>query len=225
MKTTVGPLPAAVYWRRRAVVLGVLFIVMIMFWSACSSSPAKRRSSANDTALAGSAQPETPTPTPALSTGAQIPIIGTAPPTTEPASTPPSATGSPGVPTCADTDLLLSAAPETATAQAGVYIKFTLNVKNVSGRPCARDLGPDHQELYLQTGTEKMWSSDVCNPAHGSERVLMAPDIVHSYNNTWNGLASDAGCAPNRAAPKPGKYQLIARLDTKLSAPVTVQLT
>jgi hypothetical protein len=160
----------------------------------------------------------------------QIPIIGGVPTVSASATasappTSPAVGGSLAPPTCADTDLLLSAAPETPTAQAGVYIKFTLNVKNVSGRPCTRDLGPDHQELYLQSGTEKIWSSDVCNAAHGSDVVLMAPDIVHSYNNTWNGLTSDTGCAPNRAAPKPAKYQLIARLDTKLSEPVTVQLT
>ena len=133
MKTTVGPLPAAVYWRRRAVVLGVLFVVAIMMWSACSSSPPARRSSADSTSLAGSAKPDRTT---SSSPTVQIPIIGTVAPTTAAASTPPTqpaASGSGTTPTCADTDLLLKAVPEMATAMAGVYIKFTLDVKNVSG--------------------------------------------------------------------------------------------
>lgn len=206
--------------------LGILFVAMILLWSACSSSPPKHKSSANNTSLAGSAQPDDPTPT--SSPSVQIPIITTTAPSTAPTQVPPvlpSAGGSPVTPTCADTDLLLTVVPAAATAQAGTYIRFTLDIKNVSGRPCTRDLGPDHQEAYLQSGTDKVWSSDVCNAAHGSDVVLMAPDIVHSYSSTWNGLASDAGCAPNRAAPKPAKYQLIGRLDTKLSEPVTLQLT
>jgi hypothetical protein len=52
----------------------------------------------------------------------------------------------------------------------------------------------------------------------------MQPNIERSYANTWNGKASDRGCA-NRAAPPPGKYELFARLDTKISDPSPVQLT
>jgi hypothetical protein len=99
-----------------------------------------------------------------------------------------------------------------------------LKVKNITDRPCTRDLGADHQELYLQSGTTKVWSSDVCNPVHGSDVKVMQPNIEHSYDNTWNGMASNAGCV-NRKAPGIGKYELYARLDTKISGPVLVELT
>jgi hypothetical protein len=36
MRSTVGPLPAAVYWRRRAVVLGALLLAVIVLFVSCS---------------------------------------------------------------------------------------------------------------------------------------------------------------------------------------------
>ena len=39
MRLTVGSLPASVYWRRRALVLGVLLLAVIVLWTSCSGSP------------------------------------------------------------------------------------------------------------------------------------------------------------------------------------------
>jgi len=226
MRLTVGSLPASVYWRRRAVVLGVLLLAVIILWTSCSG-PAKSDTSKNvgvNTTTSPDSQP---------STGSSIltPTIGGSV-TGSPAPTslvPPVGSANPAGTTaplteCADTDLLLTATPETALAPNGAYIKFYLKIKNAAARPCIRNLGADHQELYLQAGTNKAWSSDVCQPVHGSELVTMQPNIEHSYSITWNGLASDAGCA-NRKPPGIGKYELFARLDTKISAPAAVQLT
>jgi hypothetical protein len=35
MRSTVGPLPPAVYWRRRALVLGVLLLIVIALFVSC----------------------------------------------------------------------------------------------------------------------------------------------------------------------------------------------
>jgi hypothetical protein len=219
MKLTVGPLPPAVYWRRRAIVLGVLLVAMILLWSSCSNS-----SSGSDRA---SPNPSRSSPSPSPSTTLLSPTVPSASSSPEPTTSPtssPAPVAAPAPAACTDADLVLTATPETAVAPSGAYIKFTLKVKNISARPCVRDLGADHQELYLQAGTSKVWSSDVCDAPHGSELVTMQPNIERSYANTWNGKASDKGCA-NRAAPPPGKYELFARLDTKISDPSPVQLT
>jgi hypothetical protein len=230
MKLTVGSLPAAVYWRRRAVVLGILLVVIIIFWSSCTG-PSKSDAGSNKTSTTSSSSPSassTPSATPAF-----VPPTFDDTPTVGPSSLPSAtATAQPGtgtdgagaLPACADSDLSLIAAPEVPSAPNGAYLKFMLKIKNISGRPCTRDLGADHQELYLQTGTTKAWSSDVCSPAHGSETVTMQPNIEHLYSSNWNGQASNNGCT-NRKAPGIGKYELFARLDTKISAPAAVQLT
>jgi hypothetical protein len=226
MRLTVGSLPASVYWRRRAVVLGVLLLAVIILWTSCSG-PAKPDATKN----LGVNTPASPDPQPSTNSSILTPTVGgsasgsAAPTSLVPpvSSVDPAGTAAP-LTQCTDTDLLLTAVPETALAPNGAYIKLYLKIKNTSGRPCTRNLGADHQELYLQAGTTKAWSSDVCQPVHGSETVTMQPNIEHSYSVTWNGLASDAGCT-SRKPPGIGKYELFARLDTKISAPASVQLT
>jgi hypothetical protein len=217
MKLTVGPLPAGVYWRRRAIIGGALLIVVLLLWTQCSGPDPKRTpSSAKSPSTSTSADP-----TPTL----QTPTTGDPATPTSAAS---SASSAPAVastlPVCADADLSLAASPEMAVQFRGAYLKFTLKIKNTSARECTRDLGADYQELYLQAGALKMWSSDHCDPPHGSLPTTLKPSIEVSFSTTWNGKASNNGCV-NREVPPAGKYELVGRLDTKFSAPVQVQLT
>jgi hypothetical protein len=225
MKLTVGPLPSGVYWRRRAIVGGALLIAVLTLWASCggSSSDGKKKTSAG-----ASAQPAT--------TGAAEPTTTLQVPTTGDPSAPASGSGSATpaaalpptvtstVPACADADLSLAASPEQPVQFRGAYLKFTLKIKNISAHDCVRDVGADFQELYLQVGAVKMWSSDHCNAPHGSKPTTLKPSIEMSFDNTWDGKATSNGCA-NRDTPPAGKYQLVGRLDTKFSEPVEVRLT
>ena len=226
MKLTVGPLPAGVYWRRRAILGGTVLVVGLMLWASCGGNDAGAQRRTGAAASAGA--PTSGAPEPAQSI--QVPTTGEAPtsaPASTPSSTPPSTGGSTAsttVPPCADADLSLVATPEQQVQFRGAYLKFTLKIKNVSGHDCVRDLGADFQELYLTVGAVKMWSSDACEAPHGSQLTTLKPGIEVSFTNVWNGKATANGCA-NRETPPAGKYQLVGRLDTKLSDPVQVQLT
>ncbi|WP_327006971.1 hypothetical protein OHA72_06620 [Dactylosporangium sp. NBC_01737] len=218
MKLTVGPLPAGVYWRRRAIIGGALLIVVMLLWAQCSGPDPKRTPASAQSPSAGVTATADPTPT------VQTPTTGDAV-TSAPAS---STSSAPAVastlPVCADADLSLVASPEQPVQFRGAYLKFFLKIKNVSARDCTRDLGADFQELYLQVGALKMWSSDQCDAPHGSQPTTLKPSIEVSFSTTWNGKATNNGCA-NREVPPAGKYELVGRLDTKLSTPVQVQLT
>lgn len=218
MKLTVGPLPAGVYWRRRAIVGGALLIVVVMLMVQCSGSdekrtPASAKSQSPTTTVTADPTPTVQTPT----TGDP----GTGAPTSSGSSAPAVAST---LPICADAELSLAATPEQPVQFRGAYLKFTLKIKNVSARECTRDLGADFQELYLQVGAIKMWSSDQCDAPHGSKPTTMKPGIEVSFTATWDGKANNNGCAA-REIPPQGKYELVGRLDTKLSTPVQVQLT
>jgi hypothetical protein len=219
MKLTVGPLPAGVYWRRRAIVGGAILITALVLWTSCggSSDPGKRTSSA-----ASGGAPTSATTSPSATI--QVPTTGGPPasPTTAAAPTTPQPTAT--APACADADLSLVATPEQAVQFRGAYLKFTLKIKNVSTHDCIRDIGADSQELYLQVAAVKMWSSDDCNAPKGSQLSVLKPGIEVSFDNNWNGKATNNGCA-NRETPPAGKYELVGRLGTKLSDPVQVQLT
>lgn len=222
MKLTVGPLPAGVYWRRRAIVGGGVLVVALMLWASCGGAPNDKMNSAAASAGAPTSAAGEPSPT------IQVPIVGGDPATSSPTAAatssapPPSQTGT--VPPCADADLSLAAAPEQSVQFRGAYLKFTLKIKNISSHECIRDLGADYQELYLQSGAVKIWSSDQCDAPHGSQMTVLKPSIEVSFVNVWNGKATNNGCT-NREPPPAGKYQLVGRLDTKISEPVQVQLT
>lgn len=224
MKLTVGPLPPAVYWRRRAVVLGALLVTLFLLVYSCSGA---KPSDASNTPGAGqlSSQPAgSPSPTAAVSsTPLLTPTIGTPPPTdpfpgTSESPIPPAATGQ-----CTDAEMSVVPVPEAATVRQGLPLKISLKIKNISNRTCTREVGATAQELYIQQGTTKMWSSDACDALTGSAVRTFPPGLEIEAYVPWNGRATSQGCANRPWAPI-GTYQVFGRLATKFSDPVPLQV-
>jgi hypothetical protein len=103
------------------------------------------------------------------------------------------------------------------------FVRFYLRIKNISGRSCTRDVGSDPQELYLQDASKaKVWSSDMCAPAPGSDVRTFNPGAQAEFFVDWDGKAVSSGCV-KRELPA-GKYELLGRLTTKLSDPTPLEL-
>jgi hypothetical protein len=226
MRLIVGPLPAAVYWRRRAIVLGVLLLALLMVLYTCATA-------------GGSAEDPR---------GAQSPPAGTAASPAEVVAASPAPTGvivpadevSPGAPAmsaappdgsmCRDDETTVTAKTARSELSAGAEVIFTLLVKNTSDRTCTVDVGPDLQELRLVRGTEKIWSSDDCGGPAGSQPRAFPSGQENSYAVLWNGRSSSA-CAkskertPEGPVPTAGEYTLIARVGTDQSVPVTITIS
>ena len=199
--------------------LGVLLVATLMLWSSCSDA---KSDAGKKVRTSGSASP---TASPEATPSTQVPIVtGSSDPAT-PSATPSTPPVAPATAECADAALLVTAAPAFASLPAGAYLQITLKVKNVSAAACGRDLGSKFQEVYIQLGTTKVWSSDACaNRGEPNKMTVIEASIEHSFSVTWDGKANSSGCS-NRMAPAPGKYQLFARLGTKISDPVNIQLT
>jgi hypothetical protein len=230
MRLTVGPLPPAVYWRRRAVVLGsVLAFVLLLTYSCSGRSGAdnrdKQAKETTSSAPAGSPPSATATPGPSV-------LAPTGP---EPSFTPPvygsvespgdggagSASGTP----CVDSEIAVSPTMEVQAVQQGTPVKFFIKIKNVSSRTCVRDVGSQMQELYVQQGGGKQWSSDLCeNRGRTADVVAFPAGHERSYSLTWDGKANAQGCA-NQPWLAKGTYQLVARVGTKISDPITFAIT
>jgi hypothetical protein len=212
-----------VYWRRRAVVVAaVLVVVLIISFSCSGGDEPKRKPTANPTAAGSTA-------------GAPSPSVGTITPNaSDPSSGQPINPGNQGGgvtgagatgETCADTELLVTAATGTASVRQGAPVTFFIRVKNTSTRQCSRDLSAQEQELYLEQNQAKQWSSDACNNSTSSGDVRsMQPNIVHEFNVPWNGQGNTQSCT-NRQLLKAGTYQLRARLGNIVSEPVTVTIS
>jgi hypothetical protein len=238
MRLTVGPLPPAVYWRRRAVVLGALLIVVLALFYTFGGTP--QAPAGRQTTLDSTTPAATPDTTPTVLT----PIItdnkpdrdpdDNAPPTafTLPTNGPASPTAAAQAPAsgpCADSEIQVTASPASGKVPAGKPVDLTIKFRNVGKRSCNRDIGADAQELKLTDGVKVIWSSDDCNARHGSDVRKFGPDDTVAFTLTWDGRRSRSGTGATNCttAPVPaiGTYALIGRLETATSPPVPLRLT
>jgi hypothetical protein len=222
MNLTVGPLPPAVYWRRRALVAGALLVLVLLVVYACSGSSG---SGAPGSSRANTGPANTPDPT-----GSELrPQTGSPPetgdPNTAPAAPPvntaaPAVTTSPPSEFCADSEIRLTPTVQKITGGSFAY-QLTLRIRNISNRTCKRDVGADPQELHITQNGQTLWSSDTCpNAQHGQPDVrTFGPGIEAMFTLGWDGTTG-TGCTGGKPVTG-GSYQVIAKLDTKASDPVT----
>ncbi|MEV4499868.1 hypothetical protein AB0J84_29740 [Micromonospora arborensis] len=238
MRLTVGPLPPAVYWRRRVVVLGAGLLFLIVLLYSCTGSG---RSDGDPKAGAT----PTSTSTSAESPGADGPVLtpktGAPPPSAESDATPtPSpamtsndpqlgaAAGSVDDGTCTDAEIRVVSVVSPTSVQRGAMVDLQLKIKNTSDRTCSRNVGADLQEIFIKSGAEKVWSSDTCGKVQGSDVQSFTPNFERSYQVAWNGRDTSRCDGSGLAAgpfPPLGPYEVFARVGTKLSAPVKLTVT
>jgi hypothetical protein len=215
MNLTVGPLPPAVYWRRRALVAGVLVLLILLIAYSCGGSSGSgatgQRSSAHT--------PTTSSPTPSEQrTQITTPTTGDPSPsvTGSTGAAPPAGAVDPASDLCADADIQLT--PAVVRLANGTY-KATLRIRNTSTRNCRRDVGSKPQELHVVQNGQTVWSSDSCQSGQGeSNMTTLGAGIEYAYDVIWDGT-SGAKCTGGAPLP-PGGYQIVAKLDAKTSAPV-----
>jgi hypothetical protein len=223
----VGPLPASVYWRRRAVAFVGLVGVLLLIWAVLPGGADTPRDSA---AAVGSPSPTEPAAAPTSTGSGGL----TASPATDdpgragdgvaPAATTPVATTArptpqppPAPKPCADSALRLSVSPAQPAYVVGQAPVLRLQVRNAGTVSCTRDLGAALQEVLLYRGTQRLWSSNDCYPEGQRDEELMRPGVVHTFSVVWSGLVSRPKCAGARTRVGAGSYALVARLDTLVS--------
>jgi hypothetical protein len=228
MRLTVGPLPPAVYWRRRAIVLGAAVVVIFLIVQSCSGGDASSVGAGKGSA--SSAPAGAPKTTETILRPQTDPPGEDEEPTEEPPATNPAPpTGDAAPPddgSCTDAEMLVTPVPEVTSAPRGSTIAIRLRIKNTGKRTCNRDVGADEQELYIKKGAEKVWSSDTCGNVKGSDVQPFTPNFEREYRVDWNGhdVSKCAGQLADGPIPAAGEYQVFGRLATKTSNPVKLTL-
>ncbi|MGC5319516.1 hypothetical protein ACPXB5_12370 [Micromonospora arida] len=237
MRLTVGPLPPAVYWRRRAVVLGAGFLFLIVLLYSCTGSgrsgdkepKAGGSPSATSATTSGPAGPVLTPQTGGPSSSASADSGATSPSPAITSNTPPlgAAAGSEDDGTCTDGEISVVSSASPTSVQRGAVVQLQLKIKNTSDRTCSRNVGADLQEIFIKSGAEKIWSSDTCGKVQGSDVVSFTPNIERSYQVPWNGRDTSRcdGALAGGPFPPVGSYQVFARVGTKLSDPVKLTVT
>ena len=204
----VGPLPAAVYWRRRALVF-TLLLSLFGGGGWLGYALLTRPAGTATTVVAASTAPLRPPPSPALDrvTPAVADVLLP-----------------PRYGRCPDAVIAVRVTAP-ATVPVGTPATFGLVVTNTSTSPCLRALDRGLQEVaLLDAAGARVWDSNDCVPLTGSDDRTLAPRQPVSLPMRWNGLTSDPHCAAPPSAPAPGTYALRARLDTVAAPAVPLTL-
>jgi hypothetical protein len=247
-----GPLPAGVYWRRRAFAAAAsVLAVAVLAWvvggfvgtaddhpvqgtassrglpaqDAPSSSPppGSRLGDPSASASATSATSMSPSPTAAPAASPSSAPPGR--PSTRPA---PSPTVPPGPPkACPDTVIRVSAQADRPRYRVGERPVLRLLVVNTGQVPCVRDVNRKLRELLIFTadGRKRLWSSNDCYGPPGAEKRLLAPGKPVVFQLRWAGRTSAPGCPVERTTVPAGSYRVLGKLGRLGGPPTPLVLT
>jgi len=203
VKNPVGPEPPNTYWRRRAAVLGVLVVILLLGWLLLRA------------VFGSSAEPEaqaSPSASPSASpTASASPEASAAAPS---ASASPDAAVSPGPSassTCPEADIEVATSTSASSTTVGAGMGLTMTVTNTGDAACNRDVGAGANELQITSGSALVWSSDFCSPSNKSDVVALMPGKPFTASVTWSGTVTAKACPADQPLAQPGTYKVQAR--------------
>ncbi|QBX54949.1 hypothetical protein EXE58_05425 [Nocardioides seonyuensis] len=204
-----GPLPARVYWVRRAIVLGIPLVLVVVLarvlgGSADGKDPEQAtRASAPTTPSAGSSAPSLAGPTaPAAATGRKGRKKAKPAPPPEPVLAEP--TGP-----CTHDDIVIT--PTLTTAAGGADVPITLNVRTQETEACTWQASADTMAVTITSGSDHIWSLRECPTSIAASDVVVRRAVDALVTVTWNARRSEEGCSsPSAEWAMPGWYHIEA---------------
>lgn len=202
-------LPAAVYWRRRAVAAVVVLLPVALLLRTCAGGDAPVHTpspSVNTSAVAETitAAKSSRTPKPETTT-------------TKPKSTV-TATPSQTIADCANSDIEVSITADAVSYQIGSPVTLAMRISNTGKAACKRDIGALSNEVYITDADGAVvWSSDACQTDNRTQVVTMRPGAVFGNTQVWGGLNSGRDCSSAAPDAVPGSYLAFARNDSVVS--------
>lgn len=245
---TRGPLPPAVYWRRRLVVLTIGLVLVLglgrlLGGGSDGSDPDRAAPAAAD---ASPSQTITVTPSTDLTAAATPGATTTAGPrsgedrgkgkggkgtgkpgasaSSEPVLAPP-------VGRCEGTDVAVT--PEVSEAVAGRDVTVVLNLRTVATPACTWRVSRANVDLSITSGRDGIWSTRRCGKALPGEDVVVRNNVTTAVPITWNAARMDDSCTRITEWALPGYYHATAAalggepsdIQFELEAPVAATVT
>ena len=202
---TRGPLPARVYWTRRLMVLGTVFLLVfglarvLTAGSDASSDDVPRavRAAAAPTASEESSPTEPAEP----------------PETVRPRKT--KQTRTPQAPVlaqpegpCLESDVAVT--PTVEDPVAGRTVFLVLELRTASSPACTWRVSPETLTLKITSGKDEIWTSRQCPRAVPTQNVVVRSAVSTKVGVRWSGRRSDDECSRLTQWALPGWYHLAA---------------
>jgi hypothetical protein len=225
-----GPLPQQIYWRRRALALGIAVLVIgviaaivavVVMNSTSSEAPTANESSTDSQAAA----PPLPGQDPEVKSPIQPPAQQAPPPT----PTPTAAVVPPPIlkegDDCPDSTQAVKGITNVPQYVVGDQPKFTMVVTNIGLVACQRDVGAAVLAAYVYTlDNQRLWSNLDCAPSNETLIKTFQPGEQVTTEVTWTGMGSAPNCPLPRQPIGPGVYNLVVQLGNLRSATVPFML-
>ena len=211
-----GPLPARVYWIRRAVVLAVpILLVVVLARVLGGSSDGKEAASGTATQAGAKVEASTvptvgPTAGEKVRTGkgkkgkkgnkgaTEVPVE-----TTPPAPVLPEPTGP-----CADSDIV--ATPVITSAPGGSDIAIPINLRTTFAEACTWQASPSTMTVTITSGDDYIWSTRECPVAIPVQDIVIRQSVDATVVVTWSAKRSDETCSDRTQFALPGFYHVEA---------------
>ncbi|WP_176561089.1 hypothetical protein [Mycobacterium neglectum] len=224
-----GPLPTQIYWRRRALAMGVA-VVVIGIIAALAVVIVKTTSGTENTAAEQPAPAAaTPTPLPGENPEVKTPVMPPAQDAPPPTPTPTAAVAPPPIlnegDDCPDSTLAVKGITNQPQYVVGDQPKFTMVVTNIGLVACKRDVGAAVLAAYVYTlENGRLWSNLDCAPSNETLVKTFQPGEQVTTEVTWTGMGSAPNCPLPRQPIGAGMYNLVVQLGNLRSATVPFML-
>jgi hypothetical protein len=222
-----GPLPSQIYWRRRALALGITVLVIgviaaVVVMVVVASTGTQNKGAQKPAPAPAAAPTPLPGENPEIKTPVVVPPAQQIPP---PTPTPTAAVMPPPVlkegDDCPDSTLAVKGITNQPQYIVGEQPKFTMVVTNIGLVACQRDVGAAVLAAYVYSlDNIRLWSNLDCAPSNETLVKTFQPGEQVTTEVTWTGMGSAAQCPLPRQPIGPGTYNLIVQLGNLRSAPV-----
>ncbi len=209
-----GPLPARVYWTRRAVVLAVPLLLVVVLARVLGGSSDGKDATPDQATQAGAKVEASTVPTTGPTAGEEAAgTTGkkgrkgkrkkerqeTVPP--EPVLAEP--TGP-----CADSDIV--ATPVITSAPGGSAIPIQVNLRTKFAEACTWQASPTTMTVTITSGEDYIWSTRECPAAIPPQDVVIRQAVDAPVVVTWSAKRSDETCSNRTEFAFPGFYHVEA---------------
>jgi hypothetical protein len=222
-----GPLPSQIYWRRRALALGIAVVVVGVIAAVVGMIVTNGSGAATKNAATQSATPTAaaPTPLPGENPEVKSPVVPPPQQAPPPTATPTAAVTPPPVlkegDDCPDSTLAVKGITSQPEYMVGDQPKFTMVVTNIGLVACKRDVGAAVLAAYVYSlDNTRLWSNLDCAPSNETLVKTFSPGEQVTTEVTWTGMGSAPNCPLPRQPIGPGTYNLIVQLGNLRSASV-----
>lgn len=198
-----GPLPARVYWTRRAILVGLALLLVVGLGRMIGGGS----DGADEPGL--TARPAAGTPT--ADAGGPVRTAGPEAgerrkPARKKARPPKPAPAEPDGP-CAPEELTVTPVIDEAFADDAIRVRFEVSTTRAA---CTWTAGPDSLAVKISSGDDLIWTSQHCPDVLPTKDLVVRAEKPARLAMTWNGRRSEEDCERFTEWALPGYYHVVA---------------